>query len=620
MEHTSFNIELEAVGTVTAAPSKLRRARDRAWKAISARLTKSLILEELTALGTLVLGGDATQVIVQWVARPTGVDPRHLIELAAAMEAPAIAKAFAPLGLRPRSLRTVYESLEPSSAAGQCGLCNDARSEPMRWESVRPEALDALRSLTTAALRATPDVVAATLKELLAAPEREVAVAATDALARLVQKARSAERVALCPAVAAAWRHPDAHIARSAFRCASSLGAETTKEVIDAWVEAVGRFGEDADTLCALSAFCRVAAPSGAFAAVLPVWLRSKSADARRHACAQLGGLCGAPLQTWSPGCDKAFDVLTNAAAEKIEAEYVPLLLRYFDRYEVAYLRLRDVRPAVVAWLDANDFNVYDVARDLLAQQPSYPKLDSACARMLRHPSAECRAFAIKQRYWDGYNDGSLSPAVRVLLLAEAESDGTPIGDELRARLEQMMIRNLSFPQPKTGRLLVARLLAPGTSVDRLDAIAERLLGYWIHGLHDEKLRVVTGFVEHGHTGALRRAFRTFVTRHADDEGGALVAEVGMGLSRSMQRAGAWAEGGEVAGVAAEVAPQSLKPDLLYNQACGCAMTSDAEGAARLLAEAVALDPKQADDARADADFAAVRGHPALVALLGPPA
>ena len=46
-------------------------------------------------------------------------------------------------------------------------------------------------------------------------------------------------------------------------------------------------------------------------------------------------------------------------------------------------------------------------------------------------------------------------------------------------------------------------------------------------------------------------------------------------------------------------------------------MRGDAVGAARVLAEAIALDPKQADDARGDADFAAVRAHEALVALLG---
>ena len=134
--------------------------------------------------------------------------------------------------------------------------------------------------------------------------------------------------------------------------------------------------------------------------------------------------------------------------------------------------------------------------------------------------------------------------------------------------------------------------------------------------MRDEKLRVVRAFVENGHVDLLTRAFRTFARRAARGDGDHL-ARVAMGLSWSLQRAGAWAEGGAVAAIAAEVAPAASRPNLLYNVACGFAMTHDAGGAARALAMAVALDPKQADDARADRDFDAVRAHPAMVAVLG---
>ena len=60
---------------------------------------------------------------------------------------------------------------------------------------------------------------------------------------------------------------------------------------------------------------------------------------------------------------------------------------------------------------------------------------------------------------------------------------------------------------------------------------------------------------------------------------------------------------------AAEVARPSSCGEPRYNEACGRAQTGDAE-AARARSPAIALDGKQADDARADEDFAPVRTHP----------
>lgn len=60
--------------------------------------------------------------------------------------------------------------------------------------------------------------------------------------------------------------------------------------------------------------------------------------------------------------------------------------------------------------------------------------------------------------------------------------------------------------------------------------------------------------------------------------------------------------------------------DFLYNEACAYARRGDVEDSAATLARSIEMSPANADDARNDQDFAALREHPAFVALLGPPA
>ncbi len=610
MEPTTFTLALDAVDpAVSVAPSQLRRARNRVWRIITARFWKHLSLHERVSLGAFTVDGDATHITARWDAPPSGpARLAHLAELAAAMEEVAVTKVLAPLGLRPRSLRVGLDALDPVATA--CGLCRAARSEPMRWLALPPESLDALRSLTVSALRAAPDDTIGTLTALLASPDRGTAVAAADALTRLLRPARAAERSALVTLVVAAWRHPDEHVARAALRCAQALGTKAPAGALDAWVDAVRRFRDDDDALAVLAPLARAAVRSNALAAALSAWLRS-SHGARRFGCARLSEILYAAPAKWSPGHAAAFAALVAAAEEEVSVEYVPLLLRYMDRLTAA------ATAALLAWLDAADAELVEVARDLFAQQPSHPALDAACLRLLRQPSPEAWAHGFAIRNWAALDDARYSAAVDLLLTAAAQADGTPVDEALRLCLDQMLCHNLGCAWSATPRL-AAVMLAPGTSDARLDATAEHLLGWWANGLRDEKLRVVEAFVNNGHTAVLSRAFRTFAKRNPRGEGAARVARLGLGLSWSMQRAGAWAEGGEVAGVAAAIAPDASRPNLLYNQACGFAMTCDAEGTARVLGEAIALDPKQADDARADADFAPVRSHPALVALLGP--
>jgi tetratricopeptide (TPR) repeat protein len=67
----------------------------------------------------------------------------------------------------------------------------------------------------------------------------------------------------------------------------------------------------------------------------------------------------------------------------------------------------------------------------------------------------------------------------------------------------------------------------------------------------------------------------------------------------------------------AAIAPRALAPDTLFNLACAHARCGDANAAAAALARAIALEPRQADDAREDDDLALILDEPAMRALLG---
>lgn len=611
----TFDIELD-VTSPAAEPSAehLRGARARIRSAISARWRKSLDPATRATLGELAVDVDAARVTLRWDPPTQGPDPHaHPVALAAAMEAAAIAKALAPLGRRPRNLRTGLEAL--AHAPSSCGLCAAAANDPLRWLDLPASVTDALRALSPGALRAAPFETRATLAALLGSSDPAVAFAAAHALARLIGSARAAERATLSGLVVTAWAHADPRVVRAALRSARAFRTSAPALVLDAWVAVVARHRDDGDVLTAAAALARAAARAGAFAAALPVWLRSRSERGRRAACACLREVLPAAEDPWTTHHAAAFDALVGAAEEGVASAYVPLLLRHLDRLSAR------AAAALYAWLDAADGELVEVSAALFARQPTHPALNAACVRLLLKPSPDLIAHGFATRDLSALDDDAYGAAVDLLLDAAARAEGTPVGDELRACLDQVLCDHLDAPRAATGRLLAA-MIAPGTSAARLDATAARLLGWWTRGLRDEKLRVVRAFVEGGHTDALTRAFRTLTRRSAHDEGAARAARIGLGLSWSMQRAGAWAEGGEVARVAASIAPIETRADLLYNAACGFAMTHDAEGAARALAAAIALDPRQADDARADADFAAVRHHPALVALLdaAPPA
>jgi hypothetical protein len=602
-----FAIELDQFGLGIPTAKRLRAAHARVWRLIGRRFIRTLSRGELDSLGVVDLLCDVTRLAFRWdESAPAPARLYHWIELAAAIEADAIGKVLAPIGLRLRGGRTVYEALEPSTAAA-CGLCKAVRADPLRWGGLSPDALAALRTLSVGAARAMPDEVVATLRGLLSAPERDTAITAAGQLARLLPKARAADREKFAAMVPFAWRHPDARVARAALGCAAALGNAATEESLEAWVDAIDRFRDDHLALRELAPLSKVAARSLALAAALPAWLRSSSPNARRVASLQLKDALKAPPEKWTPALKAAFDALSDASMEKLEVEYAPLLLRHFDLLTEGLARSLGQLLATV------DLDRFEVTPDLFAQQRKHPELSAVCVRALLHPITARRSYALAQASWRYLSDEALAGHIALVFDAMAQADAR-VATELLDHVDDVLCAYLATDR-SANRRLAARLLAPGTSAERVAAIAAKLMPTWSMGQRDERLFVVRTFVAHGWASALVTAFRGFTAAPTDE--GKAAAHVGLGLSWAMQQAGAWAEGGEVAGLAAGVAPTNVRPNLLYNQACGYAMCGDGEAAARVLAEAVALDPKQADDARADADITPVRGHPAMVALLG---
>ena len=606
----SFTIALDVVDASVAPTDKqLRDARTRVWNVITTRWRKHLDPAQCESLAPFTLDGDTTQLRVTW-SPVDGADPRpHLLALTAALESAAIAKKLAPLGLRPRDLRVGLDVLEPSRAP--CGVCRAAWADPMHWLALPSSAVEALATLTAPAFRAAPAAVRATVDGLLADADGAVAFAASHALMHLLFKLRATDRVSCAALVAKAWRHPDVRVGRVAYACASLFKPTAPPEVLDAWAPTLARSLDDGDALTALAHLIAAASQTSALADAMPTLVRARAPSGCRALVAHLQLLLGAPGTAWKPAQTRAFEALAAAATEHPNVGFALALLQHFDRLTEPQQR------ALVACLDASDVGALAaVADDLFARQTTHPALTAASLRLLLHPSDDLRAHGFLQRDWSSVDDARYEAVVDLLLTASARAEGTPAADSVRACVDSMLCDQFDVVRPARARLAAAAL-ARGTPDARIDATAQRLLGWWFHGLHDEKRAVVRAFVEHGHADALVRAFERFARRNTRDDGPTRAALVGQGLSGSMQREGAWAEGNAVARRAAEVAPVEMQANLRYNEACGYAQTGDAEGAARALSAAIALDGKQADSARTDEDFAPVRTHPAVVALLG---
>ncbi|MDB4932078.1 MAG: hypothetical protein JWM10_4562, partial [Myxococcaceae bacterium] len=127
-----FAIELAPFGPRIPTSRRLRAAHAKAWRLIRRRLNQTLSPGERQLLGVVDLLPDATSLVFRWAeSAPSPAWLYHWIELAAAIEADAIAKALAPIGLRLRGGRTVFEALEPSTRQG-CRLCDAVRADPLR--------------------------------------------------------------------------------------------------------------------------------------------------------------------------------------------------------------------------------------------------------------------------------------------------------------------------------------------------------------------------------------------------------------------------------------------------------------------------------------------------------
>jgi hypothetical protein len=486
----SITLALEPLSPAVVDAQRLRAAHKKVWARITKRLLGELRLEDRFSLSIVTLRSDPAGLTFAWTAAAA---PRidHFIELAAAMESASLDGALAPLGLRWRPARSLYEALAspgPTGGPCPCGMCLALRADPVRWGALSPDALASLtawraawaaasagaarvavaldglaspfahtRRAASAALprtaaRTSPAQVLGTLGALLRGADVDAAETAAGHVEDLLRGAPTREKPAFAALALEVLRHPALRVARAGAGCARALEALATPAHLDAWAQLCERLLDDRDAHGAL------AEP---FACVVR-WPAAAAAD--------------------------------DALAARLEGLAVTL-----------------GALSAVAWL-------------------------------------------LKQ--------GRLRAAIWPALAAPLVRSWEPLGTS------------------------------------------------------EERVAFVRDAVAKGHAEALATAFRELARAPTPDRVGH-VGRVGLGLSWAMQRAGAWAEGGVVAEAAARVAPAHARPNLLYNQACGFAMCGDAVGAARVLREAIALDPKQADDARHDADFAPVRAHEALVALLG---
>lgn len=104
--------------------------------------------------------------------------------------------------------------------------------------------------------------------------------------------------------------------------------------------------------------------------------------------------------------------------------------------------------------------------------------------------------------------------------------------------------------------------------------------------------------------------------RHIDLEQPAGLASLAQDLSSRCIVHGAPDVAVSVVDAVLQHVPEDRRPDLLYNQACAHSVRGRAQPAIDALARAIALDPRQADDARDDVDFAPIQDHPAFRELV----
>ncbi|HJL15241.1 MAG TPA: hypothetical protein RMH99_06270 [Sandaracinaceae bacterium LLY-WYZ-13_1] len=120
----------------------------------------------------------------------------------------------------------------------------------------------------------------------------------------------------------------------------------------------------------------------------------------------------------------------------------------------------------------------------------------------------------------------------------------------------------------------------------------------------------VKRLVEEGHGDALPKALEAYLRRPRSER---VIDALVLGIGCTLENAGDPRSARRVAEVGFEARPN---PDFLYNQSCANQTAGDVDEAARVLARAIEIDPKQAADARGDTQFAPYLEHPALAPLL----
>ncbi len=147
-------------------------------------------------------------------------------------------------------------------------------------------------------------------------------------------------------------------------------------------------------------------------------------------------------------------------------------------------------------------------------------------------------------------------------------------------------------------------------------ALAEALVASWHHLFDDQHLRAQQ-MVEAGHGAELAAAFIRWLSTHPAPD---LLASLGMRLTGALNVRGLTdpAAFDLCIDVARRAFAEQPDADFLYNAACAHVRRGELERAAAVLAEAIAVDPTQAADARGDTDFQPYLDHPAFARLLGP--
>jgi hypothetical protein len=565
---------------------------------------------------------------------------------------PLRARALAP------EVLAEVDALEARLASAQKSVCLDiaveAAGAPNKW--VRDAAR---RALPANFLReATPTTLAILRRIIEAADERAV----LELLRRLATvKGTRPQRVTAGELLVAALARPEPSVVREALEALAKLEVPVSPALVKAWrglavtdeEVALGRA-----RLIKAIATARSADRGLDDAAVIETvctLLGAPSRQARVATLQAIRSLTHGSLRTWKPLALALVEAAIEVAARRgVASEHLPLFFSALaEQVDFPEPMLIDVS----ALLEAPDAELALFASELYRARSRHPSLRRAFVRALAH--AEARTHESARRSLHGYNAESVVDCISLVTDALAMTDSVATARGLLAQIEHdaarlfevsavdnalALMRGEGVPAGRGGVATaveawrnglarrvaeevlrrgeirgIARLvphLPEGVSIDVV-ATAGLLAKAWVEWANREpELRdLAIGLMREGHGAVLATALRDALPRSSSREQ----------LAKGAQNV-TWAllvsAPALVPSLVEEVLPlvhEAGRPNLLYNSACAIGLLGDGEAAAAVLARAIELDPSQAADARTDSDFAPVRSHPAMVALLGRP-